>query len=189
MGIDIKNFYLGTPLDRYECMRIPISLFLQHIIDQYNLRSKIKSGHVYLEIRNAIYGVPQAGILANKQLCEKLESVGYCEVAHTPGLWRHVTRPVQFSLVVDDFGVKYVGKENAEHLIQAIKAVGYEVTIDWEGELDCGISLRWNYEKRHLDISMPGYIEKLLTRHNHVPLKHAQHSPYKAPPKKYGLSA
>ena len=58
-----------------------------------------------------------------------------------------MTRPVQFSLVMDDFGVKYVGKENSEHLIHAIKAAGYEVTVDWEGELYCGISLKWNFEK------------------------------------------
>jgi len=77
-----------------------------------------------------MYGLPQAGILANKQLHEKLEPVGYYEVTHTPRLWRHVTRPVQFSLVVDDFGVKYVGKEHAEHLIQDIKATCYEVAID-----------------------------------------------------------
>ena len=85
MGIDIKNFYLGAPLDRYEYMMIPISLFLQHIIDQYNLRPNVKNGHVYLEIRKAIYGLTQAGILANKQLREKLEPAGYYKVAHTPG--------------------------------------------------------------------------------------------------------
>jgi len=62
----------------------------------------------------------QAEILANKQLQKKLAKHGYFEVNHTPGLWRHVTRPVQFSLVVDDFGVKYVGEENAQHLINAI---------------------------------------------------------------------
>ena len=73
---------------------------------------------------------PKAGILANKQLREKLEPAGYYEVAHTPGLWRHVTGPVQFLLVVDDFRVKYVGKENAKHLIHDIKAAGYEVAID-----------------------------------------------------------
>ena len=55
-----------------------------------------------------------------KQLQRKLAKHGYFEVNHTPGLWRHVTRPVQFSLVVDDFGVKYVGEENAQHLINAI---------------------------------------------------------------------
>ena len=168
MGINIKNFYLGTPLDRFEYMRIPITLFPQHIIDQYNLRPKVKSGHIYLEIRKAIYGLPQAGILANKQLRERLEAAVYYEVVHTPGLWRHVTRLVQFSLVVDDFGVKYVGKENAKHLIQAIKAADYEVAIDWEEELYCGITLKWNYKMRHLNMSMPGYIKKLLARHKHV---------------------
>ena len=100
MGIDIKNFYLGTLLDMYEYMKILLTLFPQHIIDQYNLMSKIKNCHVYLEIRKAIYVLPQASILANKQLHEKLEPAGYYEVAHTPGLWRHVTRPVQFSLAV-----------------------------------------------------------------------------------------
>ena len=96
---------------------------------------------MYLEIRKAIYGLPQAGILANKQLREKLKPEGYYEVVHIPGLWRHVSRPLQFSLVVDDFGVKYVGKENAEHLIKAIKKAGYEVAVDWEGSLYCRITL------------------------------------------------
>ena len=96
---------------------------------------------MYLEIRKAIYGLPQAGILANKQLREKLKPEGYYEVAHTPGLWWHGTRPVQFSLIVDDFGVKYVGKENAKHLIKAIKKASYEVALDWEGSLYCGITL------------------------------------------------
>ena len=71
----------------------------------------------------------------------------YYEVAHTPGLWRHVTRPVQLTLVVDYFGVKYVGKENADHLIKAIKkdhiipGDEYEVEVDWDGDLFCGITL------------------------------------------------
>ena len=96
---------------------------------------------MWLEIRKAIYGLPQAGILANKQLRKKLQPHGYYEVAHTPGLWRHLTRPVQFSLVLDDFGVKYVGKENAQHLINAIEAEGYKLSIDWEGAKYCGITL------------------------------------------------
>ena len=79
-------------------------------------------------MRKAVYGLPQAGILANKQLRKKMAPHGYYEVAHTPGLWRHVTRPVQFTLVVDDFGVKYVGEENAKHLIQAIK----KEDINWK---------------------------------------------------------
>ena len=101
-------------------MKMPLALFPDHIVKQYNLGEKGKNGFVYLELRKAIYGLPQAGSLANKLLKERLELHGYREVPHTPGLWKHKTIPVQFSLVADDFGVKYVGRENAEYLIQSL---------------------------------------------------------------------
>ena len=63
--LDIANFYLGTPLDRYEYMKMPLDIFLQHIKEQYNLDEMQYKGYVWLEIRKAIYGLPQAGILAN----------------------------------------------------------------------------------------------------------------------------
>ena len=85
------------------------------------------------------------------------------------GLWRHVTRLVQFSLVVDDFGVKYVGKKHVQHLINAIETEGYKLFIDWEGAKYYGITLDWNYELRTLTISMPGYVQKMLVRFKHEP--------------------
>ena len=42
-------------------------------------------------------------------------------MAITPGLWKHVNRPIQFSFVVDDFGVKYDEEEHAKHLIKALE--------------------------------------------------------------------
>ena len=105
-ALDVGNFYLETPFERYEYMRLQLKHFPQHTIDQYNLRENAKNGWVNVEIRKAIYGLPQAGKLANKQLKEHLGPAGYYEVPHTPGLFTHVTRPIQFSLVVDDFGVK-----------------------------------------------------------------------------------
>ena len=114
---------------------------------------------------------------------------GYYEVAHTPGLWRHVTKPVQFTLVVDDFGVKYVGKENAEHLIRTIKQAGYELFEDWAGTLYCGITLDWHYDEGYVEISMPHYIERVLLRFKHEMPKRPQDCPYKPPQKTYGTSA
>ncbi len=111
------------------------------------------------------------------------------EVAHTPGLlWKHTTRPAQFTLTVDDFGVKYVGKDNAQHLIDALRQ-HYEVEEDWTGKLYCGISLKWDYERRHVDISMPGYVDKLLARFEHKPPSKPQHSPYAAQPRPFGRDA
>ena len=49
MGIDINNFYLGTPMDRFEYMKMPLSIFPEHISHQYNLEQNAKKGFVYLE--------------------------------------------------------------------------------------------------------------------------------------------
>jgi len=64
-----------------------------------------------------MYGLPQAGRIAYEQLKKFLTPHGYHECPITPGLWRHVTRPIQFCFVVDDFGVKYTNQEDVEHLI------------------------------------------------------------------------
>ena len=48
---------------------------------------------------------------------------------YTPGLWLHGWRPIQFSLVVDDFGVKYVGEEHSKHLVNAL-VEHYEISQD-----------------------------------------------------------
>ena len=73
MGIDIKNFYLGTPLDQFEYMKMPLSILPEHTIEQCNMKKHAKNGFVYFEIRNTIYGLLQAIILANKQLRKFLE--------------------------------------------------------------------------------------------------------------------
>ena len=105
--IDLKDFYLGTPMDRYEYMRVPIWMLPDAIIEQYQLTPLFDDGFVYVEIRRGMYGLPQAGRLANDQLVAFLKPHGYmpCPLPH--GLWRHATRDVVFSLVVDDFGVRY----------------------------------------------------------------------------------
>jgi hypothetical protein len=77
MGINIKSFYLTAPLDRYEYMKMNLDIFPQHVRDQYNLDELAVDGFVYLEIRRAIYGLPQAGVLANKLLRKRLAPAGY----------------------------------------------------------------------------------------------------------------
>jgi hypothetical protein len=63
--------YLETPLDRYEYMKMPIALFPADIIDHYGLNNTVLDGYVYMEIRKGMYGLPQAGVLANKLLKTK----------------------------------------------------------------------------------------------------------------------
>eukprot|EP00957_Ditylum_brightwellii_P182534 13904806-Ditylum_brightwellii.AAC.1 len=74
-----------------------------------------------MEIRKGMYGLSQAGILANKLLTEQLAEHGYYPIQHTPGLWCHKWRPVKFTLVVDDFGVKINGEGHGEHLLKSLQ--------------------------------------------------------------------
>jgi hypothetical protein len=111
--VDIKNFYLNTPLGRFDYMVINLSLLSQEIIDEFGLLELAHDGRVYIEIQKGVFVLLQAGILANKVLQRRLALDGYSPTEHTHGLWKHKTRPVWFSLVVDDFGIKYIGCDNA----------------------------------------------------------------------------
>ena len=188
MCLDIKNFYLTAALDYFEYMRMPLELFPSWIRKQYDLDNCAYNGFVHLRLERAVWGLPQAGILANKLLRKRLAPHGYYECANTPGLWRHEWRPITFTLVVDDFGVKYVGKEHADHLVKCI-GEKYKLVEDWTGDLYCGIKLGWDYNARTLDISMPGYVTKQLHKYKHVMSPRPQHCPYSPEPKKYGSEA
>jgi hypothetical protein len=89
-------------------MQIPIELIPQEFIDLHQPQDKVKNGFVYCEIICGMYGLPEAGVSANKLLKERLASHDYVEVDRTPGLFKHLIRPIWFTLTVDDFGVKFI---------------------------------------------------------------------------------
>jgi hypothetical protein len=94
--IDIKKFYLNTPLGRFECMVINLSSLPQETIDKYDLLNLAQDGKVYIEIQKGMYRLPQAGILAKELLQRNLAKYGYRPTQHTHGLWTHDTRPISF---------------------------------------------------------------------------------------------
>jgi hypothetical protein len=176
MMMEIKNYYLGTPLPRFEYMKMLISRFPEEIIQKYNLSALAVDGWVYIEIRRVMYGLKQAGFLANQLLQTRLAPFGYYPARHTPGLWLHKTRPISFTLVVDVFAVKYLGKQHAEHLRSALLQA-YELTTVWTATVYSGMTLKLDYDKRTCDISMPGYVSKVLSKFQHDSPKHPQHTP------------
>ena len=99
----------------------------------------------------------------------------------------HEWRPIQFSLVVDDFGVKYVGEENAKHLVNAL-VEHYEISQDWDGKKYFGLTLEWEHEARKVHVSMPGYVQDALQRLKHDPPQRQQEQPYPHTPSKYGAN-
>ena len=66
-------------------------------------------------------GLKQAGAIAHIRLTKYLNAHGYYQARYTPSLWKHATLPISFTLVVDDFGMKYIGKQAPLHLIATLK--------------------------------------------------------------------
>jgi len=186
LGIDLANFYLNTPMAKPEYMRLRLDIIPEEIISKYNLRDLVDDeGWVYVEIRKGMYGLPQAGIIANQLLEQRLAAKGYYQCQHTPGLWRHVWRSIVFCLVVDDFGIKVTNMDDMHHLTAALEE-HYKVAVDWKGSLFCGVKLTWDYINRHVTTNMPGYIREALTKYQHPHPTEPQHSPYKATTIHYG---
>jgi hypothetical protein len=185
-SIDIKNFYLCTPLKRFEYVRMHLADFPSDVIAQYNLTDIAnKDGMVFVEIRKGMYGLPQAGLLAQELLEQRLNKHGYFQSTRTPGLWTHKWRPVQFTLVVDDFGIKYVGDDNLQHLASILRE-HYDISIDKTGTRYIGIQFDWDYERREVHLSMPGYVTKALKRFQHPTPSKPQNQPHPHIPPKYG---
>jgi hypothetical protein len=120
-SINLKNFYLDTPMPdpEYDCIKI--SDIPNEFIDEYKLTGQDRDGWIYFKICQGFYGLPQTGILANDLLCSHLEAKGLYEAASTPGLWRHKWQPIQFCLTVDNFGVEYVGLKHFSYLLSFLK--------------------------------------------------------------------
>jgi hypothetical protein len=95
-----------------------------------------------MEIRKRMYGLQQAGILANKLLMKRLAKHRYFEQPHTPGLLRHESHQIWFNLAVDDSGIKYIGKYNLKDLFDALWKENHNIVEDRAGKLYCGINLK-----------------------------------------------
>ena len=129
--------------------------------------------------------MPHSGLISQELLESRLVKHGYEQSKLTPGFWKHKWRPISFSLVVDDFGVKYVGKQHVEHLIKALKE-HYEISQDWTGSKYCGLTLDWDYVRREVHVSMPGYVEKALHRFKHLFPSRKQFQPHQHVVPAYG---
>jgi hypothetical protein len=139
--INLKDFYLNTPTVCPELMCMKLAELPKTLHKSTNYialstpmalsQSKSKKG---------MYGLPQAGILAQELLQKRLNKHGYCQSPITLGLWQHNFCPISFTLCVDDFGIKYVGCEHVEHL-SGILNEHYKCSQDWDGARYLGMNI------------------------------------------------
>ena len=157
----------------------------EEIICAYNLHDKFHNDMILVEISKGMYGLSQAGRLAYDKLLKILHKSGFEPTKHTPGLFRHNKRQITFCLVADDFGVKYVNKNDVDFLIETLQQ-HYKLTMAWEERQYCGVQLDWDYRQRSVTLSIPQYVQKALTRFQHSTPTRPQHSPFPFTPITYG---
>ena len=121
-----------------------------------------------------MYGLPQVGILAQELLEKRLNQHDYHQSPLTPGLWQHDYHPISFTLCVDDFGIKYVGREHTEHLA-SILSEHYTCSHNWDGQQYLGMNIDWDYMGGAVHVSMLEYVPEVLTQFQHKPPHVPQH--------------
>ena len=166
---DIKDFYLNTPMERPEYAFINRRTVPDEVQREYNMADKFDDkGNIFFKITRGMYGLRQAGLIAHQQLVKNLAPHGYHPVAHTTGLWVHEHSNTYFTLIVDDFGIKYEGQNNAQHLFDTLRKY-YTISIDWNGEQYCGLTLQWNYNERHVTLSAPKFVPTAIEKYQYTP--------------------
>ena len=186
MSMDLKDHFLASPMDRPEYMKmhkrhIPTDIFEKYRLDQI----VTPEGYVFIKIKKGMYGLKQAALLAYQKLVTNLAPHGYHPCKYSIGLWYHDTKPTKFCLCVDDFGVKYYSKDDANHLLTSLRSSGFTVSTDWPGKNYCGLTFDWNYDEGYVDISMPDYVKEALHKFHHVS-KGQCHAPHKWSVPAYG---
>ena len=113
----------------------------EETIKKHNLKRYIEDdGWLHFEIGKGMYGIPEAGRLENDLLRAILKIYGYKEATHTPGYWKHIWKPISWTLIVDGFGFNYTKKRHVEELLKIISQ-WYVIKMDWKGTSFGGITL------------------------------------------------
>ena len=174
---DITDMYLFTELpvgeEEYMCIDrqdIPDTTWKFFNLDQYLIHPS--DTKVYVCVTSGVPGMIQAGYLAQQKLIPILAKAGFKQCPNTKCLFRHTTRDIDFSLIVDDFGIRYSKESDVMDLLAALE-VHYPMKVDWSGKKYVGFDLNWHYDMtdRYVDVSMRGYIDAACSRFQIQPLK------------------
>eukprot|EP00804_Cyclotella_cryptica_P018787 CCRYP_007257-RA/>CCRYP_007257-RA protein AED:0.37 eAED:0.37 QI:0/0/0/1/0/0/4/0/264 len=109
-------------------MSTPGAMFMTMDISIQN--TSIQTGRLLVHSCTASHLWTSTSRHLGKQTPQKyLNTHGYFQSKLVPGLWNHKQRPIQFSLVVDEFGIKNTGQEHMQHLLTVLKE-HYNVTAN-----------------------------------------------------------
>jgi len=160
---DIVDFYLNSTLERAEYLRVQRRFLSDTAIQEHELAPYLHNDVVYFRVDKGMYGLPQAGILAQRRLKGILADAGYHEAPYVPCLFTHATSGFAFTLVIDDFGIKYTDEAAAQHLLDTLRA-HYDIKVDWAGTKYLGINIHHDKGAHTITLALPGYVRAMQLR-------------------------
>ena len=126
-------------------MRLKLTNLPDDVVKFYKIAAKVtKDGYVYVKTQQGMYGLPQAGMIAQHLLKQRLNKEGYYQGKCTRGLWTHKWRHIAFSFCVNNIGVKYVGKAHSDHLMSVLQAHN-KISSDCSEKNYLGLDHDWEY--------------------------------------------
>ena len=175
MTADITDFYLGTPMAEAEYMMVRRDQVPPEFQSRWTDPRYWKDDKILMKVVKTIYGLPQSGLLSQQRLVKHLAMHGYHRTPSNECLFSNVDRTVQFTLVVDDFGIKYTDVAQRDHLLSVLR-MQYDITTDMTGSKYLGISIVFNAASGTVALSMPGYVQSALSKLGHTSKAHLTHS-------------
>jgi hypothetical protein len=175
MTADITDFYLGTPMDDAEYMMVRRDQLPRDFQARWSDPRYWQDNKILMKVVKTIYGLPQSGLLSQQRLVKHLAAHGYHRTTSNECLFSDAAKTVQFTLVVDDFGIKYTDPQRRDHLL-AVLRMQYDITTDAHGKKYLGITIDFDGGAGTVTLSMPGYVHSALAKLDYSPKAHITHS-------------
>ena len=184
--LDVKMMHLESLLKDPQHMRFKLSQIPDDFQRQCNLHALADGqGHVHAQIDGALCGLAEAGRIANQDMADHLAKFGHHECKFTPGLFTHESRPIQFTLIADDFAVKWVNRSDFDHPLHSLETK-HTMTCDVDEKQCVGMHLQWNCDTREVVCSMDQHIQDALSELEVTKPKQHFKGPSKSPSVNHG---
>ena len=189
-SMDIKDFYI-TKMHRLEksvYIKTPIKDIPKETIAEYDLKKFERDGIVIFKVDGCMYGLKEAGLIAQKALLKVLNTNGYSEPDNMMIVKAKDPKDKTTAVVnVDDFGIMYTNEADARKMLKVLEDNGYIIKVDWEGKKYCGMNINHDRINRTLTIDAGNMAQDILERFGMTECKGAD-SPLKYIAPKYGQS-
>ena len=113
-----------------EYIRILCKYIPDNIRKRYGLNEKLAdNGYIYVKIKKGTYVIRQATVLTFDNLVRNLSKHRYTPCPNTLGIWQHTTHKIKCCLCINDFGIEYYSKADAQNLLDSLSE-NYTHTVD-----------------------------------------------------------